>query len=82
MGAKQFEANRELGKTIAKSCDYAIVVNATNREAIKQGIDEGGMGTDKCFLADSLNLAHAHLAQILKAGDVVLYENDLPDNFK
>ena len=34
------------------------------------------------FLADSLNQAHAHLATILKAGDVVLYENDLPDNFK
>ncbi len=82
MGARQYEANRELGKTIATSCDYAIVVNATNREAIKQGIDEGGLGTDKYYLADSLNIAHAHLAQILRAGDVVLYENDLPDNFK
>lgn len=82
MGARQYEANRELGKTIATSCDYAIVVNATNREAIKQGIDDGGLNADKYYLADSLNQAHTHLAQILKAGDVVLYENDLPDNFK
>ncbi len=82
MGARQAEANKELGITIAKSCDYAIVVNATNREAIKQGIDEGGLETERYYLADSLNQAHAHLAQILKAGDVVLYENDLPDNFK
>ena len=82
MGTRQAVANKELGVTIAKSCDYAIVVNTTNREAIKQGIDEGGLATDRYYLADSLNQAHAHLAQILKAGDVVLYENDLPDNFK
>ena len=82
MGTRQAEANKELGVTIAKSCDYAIVVNATNREAIRQGIDEGGLDADKYYLADSLNQAHTHLAQILKAGDVVLYENDLPDTFK
>ena len=82
MGARQAQANKELGVTIAKSCDYAIVVNATNREAIREGIDEGGLETSRYYLADSLNQAHAHLTQILKAGDVVLYENDLPDNFK
>ena len=82
MGARQAQANKELGRTIAESCDYAIVVNATNRDAIKSGIDEGGMSEENYFLADSLNHAHARLAQILKAGDVVLYENDLPDNFK
>ena len=82
MGTRQAQANKELGYTIAQSCDYAIVVNATNRDAIKSGIEEGGMSEERYFLADSLNHAHAHLAQILKAGDVVLYENDLPDNFK
>ncbi len=82
MGTRQAEANKELGRTIADSCDYAIVVNATNREAIKSGITEGGLPEEKYFLADSLNHAHAHLAQILRPGDVVLYENDLPDNFR
>ncbi|MBO7193140.1 MAG: UDP-N-acetylmuramoyl-tripeptide--D-alanyl-D-alanine ligase [Bacteroidaceae bacterium] len=82
MGTRQADANKELGRTIANSCDYAIVVNATNRDAIKSGIEEGGLAQDKYFLADSLNHAHAHLAQILRPGDVVLYENDLPDNFK
>lgn len=82
MGTRQAEANKELGRTIAVSCDYAIIVNATNRDAIKNGIDEGGMPRGSYFLADSLNHALAHLSQILRAGDVVLYENDLPDNFK
>ena len=82
MGARQFEANKQLGRLIAQGCDYAIVVNETNRQAIKSGIDEGGMNENKVYLAANLTDAHAHLATILKAGDVVLYENDLPDNFK
>jgi len=82
MGVRQAEANRELGEVIACSCDYAIIVNATNRAAIKEGIEKKEMSNDKVFYADSLNQAHAHLAQILRAGDIVLYENDLPDNFK
>lgn len=82
MGSRQAAANKELGSNIARSCDYAIIVNATNREAIRSGIEEMGMPVDRYFLADSLTHAHAHLAQILHAGDVILYENDLPDNFK
>ena len=82
MGTRQADANKELGRTIAVSCDYAIIVNAVNREAIKSGIEEGGLPAEKYFLADSLNHAHQQLAKILCPGDVVLYENDLPDNFR
>lgn len=82
MGSRQFEANRELGRDIADSCDYAIIVNETNRKAITNGIEEKGFPGNKYFMAATLNEAHTHLAGIIKFGDVVLYENDLPDNFK
>ncbi len=82
MGARQFEANKQLGAKAAQCSDYIIVVNATNREAIKSGIEEKGFPNEKLYLADTLEQAHAHLATILQAGDIVLYENDLPDNFK
>ena len=65
MGTRQAAANMELGRTIAVSCDYAIIVNAVNREAIKSGIEEGGLPAEKYFLADSLNHAHQQLAKIL-----------------
>ena len=82
MGHKQYEANKTLGSHIAHGCDYAIIVNETNREAIKSGIEQEKFENKKTYYAANLNDAHAHLATILKAGDVVLYENDLPDNFK
>ena len=82
MGGRQYEANKELGYKMASSCDYAIVVNTTNRNAISEGLYSSNMLKEKIFFADSLQQAHEHLASILQPGDVILYENDLPDNFK
>ncbi len=82
MGARQYDANYQLGRDIASSVDYAVVVNLHNREAINKGLCDAGFAEDKIFLADSLAAARQHLATRLKVGDVVLYENDLPDSFK
>lgn len=82
LGGRQAELNRQLGRDMAGTCDYAIVVNATNRAAIVQGLTDGRFPADKIFLAENFNDASAHLSRIVRAGDLVLYENDLPDSFK
>ncbi|MFR9533470.1 MAG: UDP-N-acetylmuramoyl-tripeptide--D-alanyl-D-alanine ligase [Rikenellaceae bacterium] len=82
MGANQAEANYNLGRQIASSVDYAVIVNKHNRDAILRGLEEMQYPKDQYFLADSLAEARAHLASRLKVGDVILYENDLPDSFK
>lgn len=82
LGARQAAANRELGREMAAACDYAVVVNATNREAIAAGLAEAGFPADRIVLADTFAEASARLAGCLRAGDVVLYENDLPDSFR
>ena len=82
LGERQAELNRELGREIATACDIAIVVNKTNREAISAGITEQGFDLSNLIKVDSFAEASTRLAQMLRAGDVVLYENDLPDSFK
>jgi UDP-N-acetylmuramoyl-tripeptide--D-alanyl-D-alanine ligase len=82
LGAKQEQYNREFGRQMAASCDYAIVVGAYNREAILAGLAEGGFEEKNIYTARDFADASAHLAGIVHAGDVVLYENDLPDTFK
>ncbi len=82
MGAAQASANYTLGCQIASSVDYAVVVNRLNREAIVGGLKDSNFSEDRYFVADSLDEARAHLATIVKVGDVLLYENDLPDSFK
>jgi UDP-N-acetylmuramoyl-tripeptide--D-alanyl-D-alanine ligase len=83
MGAKQYDNNRAFGQDIAGSkADGVIVVNEVNREAITAGLNEGGYDMARVATVASFKEAMAELQPRLKAGDVVLYENDLPDSFK
>lgn len=83
MGAKQYENNRLFGSDIARANpDGVFVVNEVNREAITTGLSEGGYDSAKVATVASFQEAMAALQPQLKAGDVVLYENDLPDSFK
>lgn len=83
MGAKQYDNNRSFGRDIAASnVDAVYVVNEVNREAITAGLNEGGYDMARVATVASFKEAMAELQPRLKAGDVVLYENDLPDSFK
>ncbi len=82
LGSEQYNLNREFGRHIAGNVDIAIVVGAYNRDAITEGIREGGFNEKSLIMVDSFNEAQQRLAGLLSAGDTVLYENDLPDTFK
>lgn len=82
LGERQVEANRLFGRNIAANADVAIIVGHYNRDAILAGIDDGGMPADKVFAVDSFAQAQQKLHEIARPGDIVLYENDLPDTFK
>lgn len=83
MGAKQYENNKRFGVDIARSnVDRVYVVNQVNRDAIVEGLSEGGYPSERVSVVASFKEAMAELQPQLKAGDVVLYENDLPDSFK
>ena len=83
MGAKQFENNKQFGDDIAQARpDRVFVVNEVNRKAITEGLALGGYPEAQISCVASFNEAMAELQPQLKAGDVVLYENDLPDSFK
>lgn len=83
MGTKQYDNNRGFGRDIAASrADEVYVVNEVNREAITRGLTDGGYDEDRVHCVASFKEAMAELQPRLRAGDVVLYENDLPDSFK
>ena len=82
LGEKQEEYNERLGKQIAEHTDYAFIVGQYNRESLLKGIEKQGYNKENIFACANLNEAVLRMNQIAKAGDVVLYENDLPDTFK
>lgn len=82
LGQEQYELNRKFGEKAASSCDIAIVVGQYNRDAIVEGLQQGGMPEECIRKADTFAQAQAILTSMASAGDIVLYENDLPDTFK
>lgn len=82
LGDKQHEYNAELGRHIAASTDVAIIVGEYNRDAILEGLKSADMPEEKVKVVDSFKEAQVVLGSIVKPGDTVLYENDLPDTFK
>ena len=82
LGDRQFELNKTFGKKAATSCDIAVVVGRYNRDAITEGLAEGGMKAEKIYTPDTFAEAQQILGKTATPGDFVLYENDLPDTFK
>ncbi len=81
LGDRQEELNEKFGKSIANSADIAIVVGSYNRDAIMAGISAGNSSVES-HVVNTFNEAQQLLATMIKPGDTILYENDLPDTFK
>lgn len=83
LGSEQHRLNCELGRTIARHADVAIIVGKYNRDALIEGIKaEGGIAENALYPVDTFAQAQQILAANAAKGDTVLYENDLPDTFK
>ena len=81
LGDQQWEANRTLGEHIAKHVDLAVLVGARQTAPIQEGLRTRRFPEEQVKIVDSLWEAQAFLQSWLQEGDVVLYENDLPDQY-
>lgn len=82
LGKSQDEQNFLVGKLVGKTADIFVVMNETNKESLSRGAKEGGMKDEQIFYANSRKSQQQLLKSILQKGDVVLFENDFPDNIK
>jgi UDP-N-acetylmuramoyl-tripeptide--D-alanyl-D-alanine ligase len=78
---EEYAYNKELGKQIAAVCDYVVLVGPKQTIPIQDGLKEAAYPEAKIYIAKNLTDAIQHLKGITQAGDVVLYENDLPDTY-
>ncbi len=81
LGKIENVVNYEFGKILAKHADLVFVIDKHNAEMLITGLLEAGMPRENIKFAPSLNKGNAMLNQIIREGDVILFENDLPDNY-
>ena len=81
MGEDEDKYNYELGRQIAESCDAAILVGPRHTKPILQGMLKQGFDEHSILTVTTLDEATQHIRDFVSAGDAVLFENDLPDNY-
>ena len=81
LGDKQHEFNKAFGEQAAAVCDYIILVGQRQTAPIREGLAARGYPPERYFVAKDLAEAVQHLQTVVAAGDVVLFENDLPDAY-
>ncbi|HEX7590787.1 MAG TPA: UDP-N-acetylmuramoyl-tripeptide--D-alanyl-D-alanine ligase [Candidatus Limnocylindrales bacterium] len=79
LGTEQDARNEEFGAAAAKVCDYVILVGRNQTAAIRRGLVGAGFAEDRAISVKNLNDGLEAMRGIVRAGDIVLFENDLPD---
>lgn len=81
LGNKEYELNKEFGRQMADSVDIAILVGIKQAKPIEEGLKEKKFDENNLYVVSNLNEAVERLGKLTQVGDVVLFENDLPDNY-
>jgi UDP-N-acetylmuramoyl-tripeptide--D-alanyl-D-alanine ligase len=81
LGELEAQLNRDFGEHAGAVCDLAILVGPTRTAPIREGLAAAGMDPTNVHVVRDIAEATALLATITRAGDVVLFENDLPDTY-
>jgi UDP-N-acetylmuramoyl-tripeptide--D-alanyl-D-alanine ligase len=81
LGVRSDEINTKLGEMAADSSDYIILVGPKQAVPIMKGLQNKKYPQDKTFIAKNLNEALSQMSKVVDSKSVVLFENDLPDNY-
>lgn len=81
LGQIEAEENRRLGRAAATVCDYVVLVGPTQTLPLREGLRESGFSEDRVLVARHSGEVADCLKEIVRQGDVLLYENRLPDTY-
>lgn len=81
LGPIEAEENRRFGEKAASVCDYVVLVGPEQTRPIRQGLTERGFPAERVLTARGADEVADRLAGLVRPGDILLYENRLPDTY-
>ncbi|MDA0379515.1 MAG: UDP-N-acetylmuramoyl-tripeptide--D-alanyl-D-alanine ligase [Bacteroidetes bacterium] len=81
LGAQEADLNRAFGGQIAAGADDVLLVGPERTRPIREGLESAGFPVERIHPVRTLFQARAWIAEHCTAGDTILYENDLPDQY-
>ena len=82
LGSEQEQSMVDLGRRAAQVCTHVILVGPRHSAGVGRGLAEAGYPKAQMSVVDDLAGAQALLPEFAGAGSVVLFENDLPDQYR
>jgi UDP-N-acetylmuramoyl-tripeptide--D-alanyl-D-alanine ligase len=80
LGEKSAEVHEKIGWLYADAgIDLVLLIKSPNSGYITKGLEEKGFKNYRVY--SSSQAAHADLANVVKSGDTIIFQNDLPDNY-
>jgi UDP-N-acetylmuramoyl-tripeptide--D-alanyl-D-alanine ligase len=79
LGEREAEENERFGAQAAKVCDLVVLVGEERSKPILAGLSAAAFPDSQVHVVANTSEAQALLARTTRRGDVVLFENDLPD---
>lgn len=81
LGEREYDCNFELGKTAAQCADIIILVGIKRSKPLADGIDTTDFDKKNLHIVSSFKEAQEVFAPMCDTNTVLLFENDLPDNY-
>ncbi|MEP7367743.1 MAG: UDP-N-acetylmuramoyl-tripeptide--D-alanyl-D-alanine ligase [Acidobacteriota bacterium] len=79
LGSLQAEKNAEFGRQAAAICDFVYLIGPDQTRDVARGLHDAGFPASKFKVCKDLTEATIHMGAMLRPGDAILFENDLPD---
>lgn len=81
LGKLEEAANREAGMQAGRAADLVVLVGARHTQPLRDGLIAAGFPEEAIVSAHSLDEVTRLIGEIVRPGDTVLFENDLPDTY-
>ncbi len=81
LGFLESQKNYEFGVEISKVANLVILIGRARALRIREGLLASGFDAKNIIMVSSLEDAKQEISKIVQKGDVVLFENDLPDKY-
>ena len=81
LGDKEYDCNYALGKEAAQNCDIIILVGKNRSKPMADAVNDSDFNKENLHIVASFKEAMEVYSKIADTNTVVLFENDLPDNY-
>lgn len=82
LGEREYDVNYHFGEAMARSADDIILVGEKRAIPMKSAIEKSGFDCERLYVVNTFKEAAARLSSMCGKDTVVLFENDLPDNYE